>query len=158
MSKSKQIIVLSIIGILLFTFIVIISCAKNGTESSVVFDSGEYIGTYSVERFYGMDLVLKTDTVKFKFTPAGLFTMRLLIDTLQFVDHNQDRDFCDVTGSYEISSSSMNIEITYRYVNVCDTSEVPADTYNYYSQGNDIVFRGEDSEYDRRLVVWLPEE
>lgn len=158
MSKSKKIILLSIISFLIFTFLIIISCAKKDPVSAVTFDSGKYIGTYSVERFIAMDLVLKMDTVKFEFAAGGLFTMRLLVDTLQFQNHDQVRDFCDVTGAYEVSSGNLEIEITYRYVNVCDTSEVPFDTYDLHTQGGDLVFRGRDSEYDRKIVLWVDEE
>ncbi len=158
MSKSKQIIILSFISILLFTFAIMISCTKKGTESSAIFEPGTFLGTYSVEKFVNMSVVNEVDTVVFDFSTSGnRFTMKL--DTTLY--KGQSRDFCDVTGEYSISGNRMEIEITTTHSQICNPLEIPEDRYTYYGRSGEIVFDGLDDnnqDLDRQIILWLPEE
>ena len=157
MSKSKQIILLFIISVLIFTYAIIISCEKNGTGSKIVFEPGIYYGTYSVEKFENMNVVIDVDTMVFRFSSTGnLFTMKL--DTLLY--KGQSREFCDVTGEYFISENRLEIEITTIYSQTCDPLEIPEDKYVYYGRTGEIVFDGlddDEQDIDRQIILWLEE-
>ncbi len=157
MSKSKQIMILSIISVLIFTFAVIISCEKSPTSSGMEFQPGTYAGTYQVQRSsYDPPEI---DTTEFKFYAGGGFYMEndtvfVGSDTL----FDQQRKFCDVSGEYDIIGSNDRIRITisvnYPYTDICDHDENPSDDYSRSYQGDWIVFTGDDNDFKRKIILW----
>ena len=159
MSKSKHLIILSIISVLIFTF-AIISCEKNGTGSNIVFEPKDYIGIYSIVKLEGMDVVTLIDTMDFRFTAGGVFIMKL--DTI--LTAGQDRDFCDVTGEYSVSGNGLEIVIDTSadgsgtiYSQICRHAEIPEDKYIYYGRTGELVFDGSNSDLDRQIILFLEE-
>jgi len=157
MSKSKQLIILSIISILIFSFAVIISCEKSPTSGGMEFQPGIYAGTYQVQvSAYDPP---KVDTMKFKFYSGGGFFM--LKDTV-FVGtdtlYDWERLFCNVNGEYDIIGSNdrmrISIDSNFVYYNTCIHNENPGDDYTRSYQGDWIVFTGADTDFKRKIILW----
>jgi len=157
MSKSKQIILLSIISFLIFTFVIIISCEKPQTGGGMEFQPGTYAGTYQVQRSpYDPP---KVDTMKFMFYAGGGFFM--LKDTV-FVGtdtlYDWERLFCNVNGEFEIIGPNDRLRIyidsNFIYYNTCVHEENPSDDYTRTYQGEWIIFTGDDTDYRRKIILW----
>jgi len=158
MSKSSYKILCAAFTFIIVISVILLSCGKNGNDSGFVFEPGEYNGTYSIIQSEGLVDVIYIDTMNFRFTIGGAFYMKL--DTAITV--GQDRDFCDVTGEYDLSSDQIEIIIDttedgggYIYPQTCDHDEIPADNYNYYGRTGELILDGADSEFSRRIVIWL---
>ncbi len=157
MSKSKHIIILSILCILLFSFALFISCEKNGTGGEITFEPQEYLGTYSIVKIENLNVVTLIDTMSFRFTAGGAVFIKL--DTLLYT--TQARDFCDVTGTYTVSGNRLEIMISTIYSQTCDPTEIPEDKYTFYGRSGEIVLDGlddNDQDIDRQIILWLEEE
>jgi len=157
---SKIFIKVYVIGLVLAVLaaFIIISCEKDGASSNITIEAGEYDGTYSITQFEDMMDVIYIDTMHFRFTTGKAFYMKL--DTA--LTTGQDRDFCDVTGEYDITGNQIEIIIDtskdgsgFIYPQTCDHDEIPADKYNFYYRNGEIVMDGEDNEYSRQIILWL---
>ena len=156
MSKSKQVILLSIISILIFTFAVIVSCEKDPITSRIEFKPGTYAGTYQVQISYDPP---KVDTMKFMFYGGGGFYMQkdtvfVGTDTL----YDRGRLFCNVSGEYNIIGSNDRMRITipadFYYGQTCVHEENPSDDYTRSYQDDWIIFTGDDSDFRRKITLW----
>lgn len=161
MSKFNQTILISILSLLIFSFVVVISCEKKGTDSNVVFEPKTYLGTYSINKIVDMNAVTISDTMSFRFSTGNAVYIKLAIDDYP----GQDRNFCDVTGIYTVSGNKLEIIIDtspdgggYIYPDGCNPAEIPEDEYIFYGRPGEIVFNGQDDEIDRQIILWLDEE
>lgn len=139
----------------LLFIVLIFSCGDNGTGSDITFEPGEYLGEYRIVQIVGVEYQVKVDTMRFEFTTGGAFRMKL--DTIDY--KGQDRNFCDVTGSYTKTGDRVTIEVDYVYPQTCVPEEVPAGMYRWYTQGMDIVLKDREDTYDNReIILWVEED
>jgi hypothetical protein len=144
---------------LAFTFVVFIfvllaaSCNKdNGTNDSVSFGAGKYLGIYKVIMFWDEPIgnqVTIVDTMSFDFRTNGDFYMRHYPEVDEVADSH-----CEVNGYYYRRHDSLFIDSILILPTVtCNHDNVPEAGYKYSIDGDIIVFESRASTY-RLIELW----
>lgn len=142
----------AIFMIIVFSLVLnIFSCSSRKSTESVSFNPpGIYNGTYrAVEHWLSKDSNSLNDTVIFDFKSDGTFYMR--VDT----SVDEDRQVCNVMGTYRFYRDSLGLVISDSNVNmqICNQSAGPGGDFTHFIEGNYLIFEIRDTALYRRIEL-----